>query len=55
MIRRMVKWSALVPYLGQQPTTPAVRATVSALETALVLVKLMENGLGIHLLVNVSD
>ena len=53
MIQRMVRWSSLAPYLGQQPTTPAVRATVSAIETAHALVKLMENGLGIHLHVNV--
>ena len=51
----MVRWSSLAPYLGQQPTTTVVRATVSAMETAHVLVKLVENGLEIHLLVNVSD
>ena len=50
----MVKWNSPTPLLDQQPTSPAVRATVSAMETALVLVKLMENGLGIRLLVNVS-
>ena len=53
MIQIMVKWSSLAPYLGQQPTTPAIWATVSAMETTLALVKLMENGLGIHLHVNV--
>ena len=53
MIQIMVRWSSLAPYLGQQPTTPAVRATVSSMETTLALVKLMENGLEIHLLVNV--
>ena len=51
----MVKWSSLTPQLDQQPTTPAIRATFSATETAPALVKLMENGLGAHLLVNVSE
>ena len=50
----MVKWSSLTPQLDQQPTTPAIRATFSAMETALVLVKLMECGLEAHPLVNVS-
>ena len=50
----MVKWSSLTPQLDQQPSTPAIRATFSAMETAPALVKLMENGLGAHPLVNVS-
>ena len=55
MIQTMVKWNSLAPNLDQQPTTPAIRATFSAMETALALVKLMKNGLGIHLLVNVCE
>ena len=51
----MVKWSSLPPQLDQQPTTPAIRATSSAMETAPALVKLMENGLGAYPLVNVSE
>ena len=51
----MVKWSSLTPQLDQQPTTPATRDTFSAMETAPALVKLMENGLGAHPLVNVSE
>ena len=51
----MVKWSSLSPQLDQQPTTPAIRGTFSAMETALALVKLMECGLGAHPLVNVSE
>ena len=51
----MVKWSTLTPQLDQQPTTPAIRATFSAMETARGLVKLIENGLGAHPLVNVSE
>ena len=50
----MVKWSSLTPQLDQQPTTPAIRATSSAMQTALTLVKLMDSGLGAHPLVNVS-
>ena len=51
----MVKWSFQTPQLDQQPTTPAIRDTFSATETAPALVKLMENGLGAHPLVNVSE
>ena len=51
----MVKWSSLTPQLDQQPTTPAIGATFSAMETATALVKLMEYGLGAHPLVNVSE
>ena len=51
----MVKWKSLAPNLGQQPTTPALKVTFSAMETAHALVKLMKNGLGIHLLVNVCE
>ena len=51
----MVKWSSLTPQLDQQPTTPAIRDTFSAMETARRLVKLIENGLGAHPLVNVSE
>ena len=50
----MVKWNSLTPQSDQQPTTPAIRDTFSALETAPALVKLMENGLVAHPLVNVS-
>ena len=42
------------PHWDQQPTTPAIRATVSAMEVALALVKQMASGLGAHPLVNVS-
>ena len=55
MIQTMVKWRCLTPQLDQQPTTPAIRATFSAMETAPALVKLMEYGLGAHPLVNVSE
>ena len=41
--------------MDQQPTTPAIEDTSSAMETALALVKLMESGLGAHPLVNVSE
>ena len=51
----MVKWSSQTPQLDQQPTTPAIRATLSAVETTTALVKLMENGLGAHPLVKVSE
>ena len=51
----MAKWNSLTPQLDQQPTTPAIRDTFSAMETALALVKLTENGLGAHPLVNVSE
>ena len=51
----MVKWSSLPPQLDQQPTTPAIDNTSSAMETAPALVKLMENGLGAYPLVNVSE
>ena len=51
----MVKWSSLTPQLEQQPTTPAIRAMFSAMEAVPTLVKLMECGLGAHLLVNVSE
>ena len=48
-----VESSSLIPHLSQQPTTLVIWDTVS-METALALVKLMENGLKINLLVNVS-
>ena len=51
----MVKWSSLAPQLDQQPATPAIDNTVSATETKPALVKLMDSGLGSHLLVNVSE
>ena len=51
----MVKWSSLTPQLDQQPTTSAIRITLSAMKTAPALVKLMEYGLGAHPLVNVSN
>ena len=51
----MVKWSSLPPQLDQQPTTPAIRATFSTMETAPALVNLIDSGLGTHLLVNVSE
>ena len=51
----MVKWSSPTPQLDQQPTTPAIGDTFSVTETAPALVKLMENGLGTHPLVNVSE
>ena len=51
----MVKYSSLTPQLDQRPTTPAVRTTLSAMETAPALVKLVEGGLGAHPLVNVSE
>ena len=51
----MVKWSSLTPQLDQQPATPAMKTTFSAMETAPALVKLMEIGLGAHPLVNVSE
>ena len=51
----MVEWSSLPPQWGQQPTTPAIGTTFSAMETALTLVKLMDSGLGAHPLVNVSN
>ena len=54
MIQTMVKWKSLAPNLGQQPTILVMYVTFSAMETAHVLVKLMGDGLGIHLLVNVS-
>ena len=50
----MVKWSSLTPQLDQQPTTPAIMDTPSAMEAAPALVRLMECGLGAHPLVNVS-
>ena len=50
----MVKWNYLVPHLSQQPTTLVIWDTVS-MEIAVALVKLMEIGLEIHPLVNVSD
>ena len=53
-IPTMVKWSSLIPHLGQQPTTLVIWDTTSAMETAVELVRLMENGLKVHLLVNVS-
>ena len=55
MIHSMVKWSSQTPQLDQQPTTPAIRATLSAVETTTALVKLMEYGLGAHPLVIVSN
>ena len=52
----MAWWSSLTPaQLDQQPTTPAIGATFSVMETAPALVKLIENGLGAHPLVNVSE
>ena len=51
----MVEWSSLPPQWGQQPTTPAIGTTFSVMETALALVKLMENGLETYTLVNVSE
>ena len=51
----MVKWNSLTPQLDQQPTTPAIVDTFSAMETAPALVKLVEGGLGAHPLVNVSE
>ena len=53
--QRTAKWSSLPPQLDQQPNTPAIRATFSTMETAPALVKLMDSGLGTHLLVNVSE
>ena len=53
--QKTVKWSSLPPQLDQRSTTPAIRATFSAMETAPALVKLMDSGLGTHLLVNVSE
>ena len=50
----MVKWISPIPHSSQQPTTLAIWDTVS-METALRLVKLMEIGLQVHLLVNVSS
>ena len=55
MIQTMVKWSSLTPQLDQQPATPAIRATFSAMKTAPALVNLMGSGLGAHPLVNVSE
>ena len=49
----MVKCISPIPHLSQQPTTLAIWDTVSSMETALALVKLMEIGLDIHLYVNV--
>ena len=51
----MVKWNSPTPQLDQQPTTPAIRTTFSAMETAPALVKLMDSGLAAHPLVNVSE
>ena len=51
----MVKWNSLTPQLDQRPTTPVIGTTLSAMETASALVKLMECGLGAHPLVNVSE
>ena len=51
----MVRWSSLTPQLDQQPTTPVIRITFSVMETAPVLAKLMDSGLGAHPLVNVSE
>ena len=48
MIQIMVKWNSLTQLLDQQPTSLAVRAIFLDMETALALVKLMENGLEIH-------
>ena len=53
--QKTVRWSSLPPQLAQQPNTPAIRATVSTMETAPALVKLMDSGLGTHPLVNVSE
>ena len=50
----MAKWNSLTPHWDQQPTTPVIRATVSAMEVVLALVKQMASGLGAHPLVNVS-
>ena len=52
-IPTMVKWISLIPHLSQQPTICVIWDTLS-METALALVKLMENGLETHLHVNVS-
>ena len=52
-ILTMVKCISPIPQLSQQPTTLAIWDTVSSMETALALVKLMENGLDIHLYVNI--
>ena len=49
----MVEWYSLTPLLDQQPTTPALKVTFSAMETTPVLVKLMGSGLEIHPFVNV--
>ena len=51
----MAKWSFLAPLLDQQPATPAIEDTVSAMETTPTPVKLMDSGLGAHPLVNVSE
>ena len=51
----MVKWSSLAPLLDQEPATPAINDTVSAMETTPAPVKLMDSGLGAHPLVNVSE
>ena len=51
----MVKWNSTTPQLDQQPATPAIEDTVSAMETTPSLVKLMDSGLGVHPLVNVSQ
>ena len=51
----MVEWSSLPQQLDQQLATPAIEDTSSAMETALALVKLIENGLGAYPLVNVSE
>ena len=53
-ILTMVKSSSLIPHLIQRPTILAIWDTDSAMETALALVKLIENGLEVYLLVNVS-
>ena len=52
----MAKCSSLipVPHLGQQPTIPAIWVTDSSTEVVFALVKLVEIGLEILLLVNVS-
>ena len=50
----MAKWNSLTPHWDQQPTTPVIRATVSAMEVALALVKQTGSGLGAHPPVNVS-
>ena len=52
-IPTMVKWNSPILHLSQQPTTLAIWDTVS-MKTAVALVKLMEIGLEIHPLVNVS-